>query len=163
MAPMPDDYVPDHHVPDHHVRDHYATLGVATSAPHATIRVAYRRMIRDVHPDVAGSDPASTARALAVNSAWSVLKDPVARASYDRERAAAGGAALGGPVAPGPSWGPGGVHPLTIEQLREAAAREAAYSEVGRRHREAFSAASRQVGVAILLLGMVLLALVAAR
>lgn len=146
--------------------DHYATLGVDDHAPHAVIRAAYRRAIRGVHPDIAGSDQASTSRAVAVNTAWSVLRDPQTRAGYDRQRVAANApVAARATTAPAgtPSWSRGGVRPVSVEQLREAAARESAYSEVGRQQRQAFSAASMRLGVSILLVGMLLLAMVVAR
>ncbi|HUG83564.1 MAG TPA: J domain-containing protein, partial [Euzebya sp.] len=122
--------------------DHYATLGVDQSAPHAAIRTAYRRVMRTVHPDVARDDPTATAQALAANTAWAVLRDPAQRALYDRQRAGgdppAERAATGHVV---PSWAVGGVRPVTAQQLREAAARESAYSALGRQQRLAFSAA----------------------
>ncbi|HUG83567.1 MAG TPA: hypothetical protein VMM13_03335, partial [Euzebya sp.] len=62
-----------------------------------------------------------------------------------------------------PSWAVGGVRPVTAQQLREAAARESAYSALGRQQRLAFSAAIWRVGMMILLIGAVLLALVIAR
>ncbi len=146
--------------------DHYATLGVPESAPHATIQAAYRRIIRSVHPDVAGDDPVAAATTVRANQAWAVLKDPTRRADYDRQRSVrTGPTATNGTATAGqtPSWGPGGIRPVTIEQLREAAARESAYGQNGRVQRDAFSAASRRVGVTILLIGAIMLALVAAR
>jgi curved DNA-binding protein CbpA len=148
--------------------DHYAALGVPDSAPHAAIQAAYRRTMRTVHPDVAGGDAAATTRATEVHAALAVLRDPGARALYDRERAArhADEVAVVRPTVRAgevPSWRPGGVRPITIDELREAAARESAYSELGRQQRDAFSAASRRIGVGVLLVGMVLLTLVAVR
>ncbi len=149
--------------------DHYAVLGVADSAPHATIREAYRRAIRESHPDLVGAGVPTTAEAVALNAAWAVLKDPRRRADYDRARAQRRGASAPGDGNPAPdaedllpSWGPGGVRPVTVAQLREAAARESAYSAVGRAQREAFSAASRRIGVGILAVGVLVLMLLTA-
>lgn len=135
--------------------DHYAALGVADTAPHLAIRQAYRSLMRTVHPDVAGDDPTAAARALAAITAWGVLRDPVARAAYDRRRAAAASAA-----APEVSWGRDGVRPVTIEQLRDAAARESAYSEIGRQQRAAYSRASWRLGASLMAVGSALLAVV---
>lgn len=64
------------------VTDHYETLGVSRTAPDEVIRAAYKARIRQAQPD-AGGDAVDAQR---VNDAFSVLSDPVSRASYDRER-----------------------------------------------------------------------------
>jgi curved DNA-binding protein CbpA len=140
--------------------DHYATLGVSDTAPHATIRASYRRIIRATHPDVTGGDPVAAARAARVTEAWTVLKDPLRRAGYDRARTAA---RVGSPTAGTPLWGPAGPRPVSAEQLREAARRQSAFGAIGRAQRERVSAASWRVGLAVILLGGLLLALVSAR
>ncbi|MEE8602277.1 J domain-containing protein [Euzebya tangerina] len=146
--------------------DHYTTLGVDPSADFEEIRAAHRAAMRQVHPDVAGAGPRTTARAAMVNEAWAVLKDPRRRAAYDRARSrevsSSHEAGNGSRRTDAPSWGPGGLRPVTVEQLREAAAREQAYGEVGRRHREAFSEASWRIGLRIVTVGAALLALVVA-
>lgn len=131
--------------------NHYATLGVDQTSPHAVIAAAHRQIMRRVHPDVAGPDPAATERALAANLAWTVLKDPVSRAGYDRQLSRAVTTKTAGQAT------------ATIEQLREAAARHAAYGPIGKQHRDAFSAASRRVGISILVVCTVLLALLVIR
>ena len=138
--------------------DHYAVLGVADSAPHTTIREAYRRAMRQSHPDLVGEGSPAAAHAVAANAAWAVLKDPARRAAYDRARAERRAQP---PEAP-PSWGPDGIRPVTVQQLREAAARESAYSALGRAQREAFSLASRRIGASIVLAGALVLILLAA-
>ncbi|WP_370326218.1 J domain-containing protein [Euzebya sp.] len=150
--------------------DHYATLGVDPGSSHEDIRAAYRRLMRQVHPDVTGGDATLTQRAHAVTLAWSALKDPVARADYDRRRSAARSPAArpdtASTSAPGspdvPAWGPGGPRPVTVQQLREAARRQAAYSDLGRVHAAAFSAASRRLGIGLVLLGTLVLGLLIA-
>lgn len=144
-------------------QDHYDVLGVAPSAPHQTVQRAYRERIRTTHPDVAGE--AGAERAARINEAWRVLKDPRRRADYDRLRIAAAAPSTNGqpsPADPGvvPSWGPDGIRPVTLEQLREAARRESAYSPIGYAQRRAFSAAIMRVGVMILVFGAGVLALV---
>jgi len=65
--------------------DHYATLQVDPRAKREVIQAAYRTLARTYHPDIAGG---SEARMAALNSAWAVLRDPAARAAYDRARLA---------------------------------------------------------------------------
>ncbi|MFN5603947.1 MAG: J domain-containing protein [Actinomycetes bacterium] len=66
---------------------HYRRLGVAPDATAEQIRAAYREAARRHHPDAraargsAGSDDEMAA----VNEAWRVLSDPVARARYDAD------------------------------------------------------------------------------
>lgn len=81
---------------------HYDVLGVKADASAETIKRAYYKRARAYHPDAhAGSDDAlieEAARAMAtLNTAWNVLRDAMARATYDDEliRAAesAGGSA----------------------------------------------------------------------
>lgn len=58
----------------------YEVLGVPVSASQDELRVAYRRMLRQAHPDTGGSD----ALFVAVQHAWAVIGTPEARAAYDR-------------------------------------------------------------------------------
>lgn len=62
--------------------DYYRTLGVASDATAAALRLAYRDRMRAVHPDLNKSDDAAAA-ARAVNEAYRILADPDARARYD--------------------------------------------------------------------------------
>jgi hypothetical protein len=61
--------------------DYYAILEVAADADEQTIRLAYRRLARRYHPDVAGTG--SLARMQALNVAYAVLSDPEQRRRYD--------------------------------------------------------------------------------
>jgi molecular chaperone DnaJ len=72
-------------------RSHYDILGVTPSASPEDIRTAYRRLARLHHPDVSGVD-ASASEMAAINSAWSVLSDPVSRFNYDRQQQTSVGA-----------------------------------------------------------------------
>ena len=67
--------------------DHYKTLQVDPEAEDEVIAAAYRRLAAKYHPDVAG--PTGAARMVALNAAWTVLRDADRRAAYDRERAVA--------------------------------------------------------------------------
>lgn len=62
--------------------DLYAALGVSADATSAEIRTAYRQLVRRIHPD-RGGDPAEF---VAAARAYEVLRDPAARAEFDRSR-----------------------------------------------------------------------------
>ena len=63
--------------------DYYALLGVPRDASHAEIKKAFRRLARELHPDVSG-DPEAGHRFRAVAEAYEVLSDPGRRQTYDR-------------------------------------------------------------------------------
>ncbi|HQR28085.1 MAG TPA: molecular chaperone DnaJ [Nocardioides sp.] len=71
-------------------QDLYELLGVPRDADADTIKKAYRRLARQLHPDV-NPDPATQERFKEVTHAYEVLADPQKRAAYDR-----GGDAFGG-------------------------------------------------------------------
>ncbi|HXV37362.1 MAG TPA: DnaJ C-terminal domain-containing protein [Myxococcota bacterium] len=64
-------------------RDPYAILGVARDADDATIRKVYRKLARELHPDVNPNNPAAEDRFKSVSEAYSVLSDPEKRKAYD--------------------------------------------------------------------------------
>jgi molecular chaperone DnaJ len=64
------------------VADHYEVLGVAREASADEIKKAYRRLARELHPDVNPSSEASE-RFKAVTHAYDVLSDPQQRQQYD--------------------------------------------------------------------------------
>lgn len=59
--------------------DHYKRLQVRRDASAEVISAAYRRLMRDAHPDSGGD----TERARKLNAAYEVLSDPDARRRYD--------------------------------------------------------------------------------
>lgn len=116
--------------------DHYEVLGVDPSARHADVRAAYRRMMREYHPDLRPGDPGSEEMARRITAAWGVLGRPASRAAYDRRRAAS---RAGSPPIRVPRGGP------------------PAYSPEGAAYRRAFDAASLKVAAVVFLLGLVVL------
>jgi hypothetical protein len=66
-------------------RDHYDVLGVSRSASTKAIKTAYRRRMRELHPDTA-KQAVDTEQIAAVSRAWSVLSDPKKRSAYDADR-----------------------------------------------------------------------------
>src|SRR5437660_1510481 len=66
----------------HVVRDYYGTLGVAADAGPDEIKRAYRRLARELHPDV-NPDPAAQERFREVSAAYEVLSDPEKRRIVD--------------------------------------------------------------------------------
>ena len=77
--------------------DHYQTLGVDRDASPEQIKRAYRKLARQLHPDVNSGHDAEE-RFKAVSQAYDVLCDPDKRAAYDRGAdpyASVGGAGQG--------------------------------------------------------------------
>ncbi len=64
-------------------QDLYDLLGVARDADADAIKKAYRRLARQLHPDV-NPEPESQERFKEVSLAYEVLSDPQKRAAYDR-------------------------------------------------------------------------------
>ena len=62
--------------------DLYETLGVDRDADGDTIKKAYRKLARQLHPDV-NPDPATQERFKDVSHAYEVLSDPEKRRMYD--------------------------------------------------------------------------------
>ncbi len=64
-------------------RDYYRILGVERDANDGDIKRAYRKLARELHPDVTGDDPRTTERFKQVSVAYETLSDPQRRKSYD--------------------------------------------------------------------------------
>lgn len=63
-------------------RDYYGTLGVRRDASPDEIKKAYRRLARELHPDV-NPDPETQERFKEITQAYEVLSDPNKRQMYD--------------------------------------------------------------------------------
>ncbi|GIG25046.1 DnaJ C-terminal domain-containing protein [Cellulomonas denverensis] len=87
-------------------KDFYAVLGVSKDADAATIKKAYRKLARTMHPDHNPGDAQAEAKFKEVGEAYAVLSDPEQRQQYDQLRAMAGGARF---QAGGPGGGTGGA------------------------------------------------------
>lgn len=75
-------------------QDLYDALGVGPDADADAIKKAYRRLARELHPDV-NPDPEAQERFKQVSAAYEVLSDPQKRAAYDRGGDPFGGAGFG--------------------------------------------------------------------
>jgi molecular chaperone DnaJ len=65
-------------------RDYYEVLGVARDASEADIKKAFRRLARELHPDVNSHDPQAEEKFKEAAEAYEVLSDSERRATYDR-------------------------------------------------------------------------------
>jgi molecular chaperone DnaJ len=65
-------------------RDYYDVLGVGRDASEAEIKKAFRRLARELHPDVNSHDPEAEDKFKQAAEAYEVLSDTERRATYDR-------------------------------------------------------------------------------
>jgi molecular chaperone DnaJ len=65
-------------------RDYYDVLEVTRDADDAAIKKAFRRLARELHPDVNSHDPEAEEKFKEAAEAYEVLSDPDRRATYDR-------------------------------------------------------------------------------
>jgi molecular chaperone DnaJ len=91
-------------VKDMYEKDYYKILGVPKDADAATIKKAYRKLAKDLHPDTNAGDKKIEEKFKAVSEAYDVVSDPKRRAEYDDAQRY--GSPMGG-TRRGPA-GPGG-------------------------------------------------------
>lgn len=65
-------------------RDPYEVLGVSRDADDAQVKKAFRRLARELHPDVNAHDPDAEEKFKEAASAYEILSDPERRATFDR-------------------------------------------------------------------------------
>ncbi|MEQ8962612.1 MAG: DnaJ domain-containing protein, partial [Coleofasciculus sp. C2-GNP5-27] len=66
-------------------RNYYKILEVSPGATQQEIKKAYRRLVRQYHPDLHPNNPEATERFRAICEAYQVLSDGGKRRQYDRE------------------------------------------------------------------------------
>jgi molecular chaperone DnaJ len=65
-------------------RDPYEVLGVPRDVDDARVKKAFRRLARELHPDVNGHDPGAEEKFKEAAEAYEILSDPERRRIYDR-------------------------------------------------------------------------------
>ena len=65
-------------------RDYYEVLGVERNASGAEVKRSFRKLARELHPDVNAHDPEAEEKFKAAAEAYEVLSDPEQRQAYDR-------------------------------------------------------------------------------
>src|ERR1700735_5534297 len=65
-------------------RDYYEVLGVSRDAGDTAIKKAFRKLARELHPDVNSHDPNAEEKFKEAAEAYEVLSDADRRATYDR-------------------------------------------------------------------------------
>ena len=65
-------------------RDPYQVIGVSPDASEAEIKKAFRRLARELHPDVNRHDPEAEEKFKEAAEAYEILSDSERRATYDR-------------------------------------------------------------------------------
>jgi DnaJ-class molecular chaperone len=64
--------------------DYYEVLGVERGASEAEVKRSFRKLARELHPDVNAHDPEAERKFKAAAEAYEVLSDPEQRQIYDR-------------------------------------------------------------------------------
>ena len=77
-------------------KDYYATLGVGKNATEEEIKAAYKKLVKQYHPDLHPGDKLAAEKFKEINEANEVLSDKQKRAAYDYERDHPGMGGAGG-------------------------------------------------------------------
>lgn len=103
--------------------DPYSILGVSKAADGKAIKVAYRKLAKELHPDKNKDNPKASDRFSEVTQAYDLLSDPKKRGQYDRGEidengqprftgnpfGGGGGSGQGGPAGGNFDFGSGGI------------------------------------------------------
>src|SRR5258706_7913499 len=65
-------------------RDPYEVLGIARDSDETQIKKAFRKLARELHPDVNAHDPDAEEKFKEAAEAYEILSDPERRSTYDR-------------------------------------------------------------------------------
>src|SRR5258707_11712412 len=87
-------------------RDYYEVLGVARGCTAEDLKIAYRKLAMEHHPDRNPGDHAAEHKFKELSEAYEVLKDPDKRAAYERFGHAAFEGGHGGRGPPGFHFAP---------------------------------------------------------
>ncbi|MDJ0899645.1 MAG: DnaJ domain-containing protein [Xenococcus sp. MO_188.B8] len=67
-------------------RDYYLTLKISPKATPEEIKISFRRLARQYHPDLNPENPEAAEYFKAISEAYETLSDPLKRRRYDRDR-----------------------------------------------------------------------------
>jgi curved DNA-binding protein CbpA len=70
----------------HPDEDYYELFGIPPTATPEEIARAHKRLAKDWHPDLHPDKEGATERFQRISEAYTVLKDPVTKGEYDRQR-----------------------------------------------------------------------------
>ncbi|MFB2583538.1 DnaJ domain-containing protein [Herbiconiux liukaitaii] len=128
-------------------RTPYEVFGVEASVSHDELRKAYRRLLRETHPDTGGD----SARFVAVQHAWELIGTPEDRAAYDRGhgRGASSGSAhaagaTGSASTSGAGFGPPSHASPAGTRSRSSEVRARTYGHPGGQEREIYNRLLRE-------------------
>ena len=96
-------------------KDYYERLGLSRRASQDDIRRAYRKLVREHHPDTNPGDPSAEERFKGIQQAYEVLSNPEKRWGYDQRLHASSTGSSGGPRA-GAGARPGGEMATTVDR-----------------------------------------------
>ena len=99
-------------------RDFYEVLGVSRDADEKGLKVAYRKLAMQNHPDRNPDDEAAAERFREATEAYDILKDPQKRAAYDQLGHAAFESSAGGGFGGG-GFGGGGFSDIFDQMFSE--------------------------------------------
>lgn len=89
-------------------KNYYEILGVGKNASDEEIKAAYKKLVKQYHPDLHPNDPAAAEKFKEINEANEVLSDKQKRAAYDYEQEHPGMGGMGGMGGAGGFGGFGG-------------------------------------------------------